>query len=85
MHGVAKESDTTSLSLSLSPVFPAAQAVKILRAAQETQIQSLGWEDLLEKGMAPHSSILAWRVPWTEELGGLQYLGVTKSRIPLSD
>ena len=38
---------------------------------QETQVPSLGWEDPLEKGMATHSSILAWRVPWTEEPGGL--------------
>ena len=43
---------------------------------QETQIQSLGWEDPLEEGMATHSSILAWRIPWTEEEpGGLQSLG----------
>ena len=41
-------------------------------AKQETQVQSLGWEDPLEKGMATHSSILAWIIPWTEELGGLQ-------------
>ena len=39
---------------------------------QETQVQSLGWEDLLEEEMATHSSILAWRIPWTEEPGGLQ-------------
>ena len=40
------------------------------------QIQSLGWEDPLEKGMATHSSILAWRIPWTEEPGGLQSVGL---------
>ena len=45
--------------------------VKNLPAMQETQVQSLGQEDLLEKGMATHSSILAWRIPWTEEPGGL--------------
>ena len=39
---------------------------------QETQVQSLGWEDPLEKEMATHSGILAWRIPWTEEPGGLQ-------------
>ena len=39
---------------------------------QETRVQSLGWEDPLEKEVAPHSSILAWRIPWTEEPGGLQ-------------
>ena len=52
-----------------------AQTVKNPPAMQETQIQSLGWEDTLEKGMATHSSILAWRVPWTEESGGLQSTG----------
>ena len=44
-----------------------ARAVKYMPAVQETQVQSLSWEDSLEKGMATHSSILAWRVPWTEE------------------
>ena len=42
---------------------------------QETQIQSLGWEDPLEKGMATHFSILDWRIPWTEEPGGLESVG----------
>ena len=49
-----------------------AQKVKHLPAMQETWVQFLGWEDALEKGMASHSSILAWRIPWTEEPGGLQ-------------
>ena len=49
-----------------------AETVKNLPAIQEIQVQSLGWEDLLEKGMATHSSILAWRIPWTEEPGRLQ-------------
>ena len=44
-------------------------------AVWETSVQSLGWEDSLEKGMATHSSILAWRIPWTEEPGGLQSMG----------
>ena len=44
-----------------------AQAVKNLPAMQETPVQSLGWEDPLEEGMATHSSILVWRIPWTEE------------------
>ena len=44
-------------------------------ATQETQVQSLGWEDSLENGMATHSSILAWRIPWTEEPGRLQSTG----------
>ena len=45
--------------------------VKNLPAMQETQVRSLGWEDTLEKGMATHSIILIWRIPWTEHLGGL--------------
>ena len=49
-----------------------AQTVKNLPAMQETWVQSLGWEDALEKEMATHSRILAWRIPWTEEPGGLQ-------------
>ena len=52
-----------------------AQLVKNLPAMQEIQVQSLGWEDLLEKEMATHSSILAWRIPWTEDPGGLQSMG----------
>ena len=49
-----------------------AQMVKYLSPMQETQVRSLGWKDALDKGMATHSSILAWRIPWTEEPGGLQ-------------
>ena len=49
-----------------------AQMVKNLSAVWETQVQSLGQEDPLEKGMTTHSGILAWRIPWTEEPGGLQ-------------
>ena len=49
-----------------------AQMVKNLPTMQETQVQSLGWEDPLEEGVATHSSVLAWRIPWTEEPGGLQ-------------
>ena len=48
-----------------------AQLVKNLPAMQETQVRSLGWEDPLEKDMASDSSILAWRIPWVEEPGGL--------------
>ena len=48
------------------------QKVKNLPAMQETRVQSLGREDPLEKGMAAHSGVLAWRIPWTEEPGGLQ-------------
>ena len=52
--------------------FPVALMVKSLPAMQETQVQSLGQEDPLDKGMATHSNILAWRIPWTEEPGRLQ-------------
>ena len=52
-----------------------AQTVKNLPARQETRVQSLGWEDPLEKEMATHSSILAWEIPWTEEPGRLQSMG----------
>ena len=51
-----------------------AQMVKNLPAIQETQVQSLGQEDPLEKGMATHSSFLPWRIPWTEEPGRLQFM-----------
>ena len=52
-----------------------AQTVKHLPTKWETQIRSLGWEDLLKKEMATHSSILAWKIPWTKEPGGLQSMG----------
>ena len=55
--------------------FLVAQSVKNLPAVQETWVQSLGWEDPLEKEMATHSSILAWKISWTEEPGGLQSIG----------
>ena len=61
-----------------------AQRVKRLPATQETWVRSLGREDPLEKEMATHSSILAWRIPWTEEPGGLQSMG-SQSRTRLSD
>ena len=59
--------------------------VKNLPAVQETQVQSLSGEDLLEEGTATHSSILAWESPWIEEPGGLQSIGVAKSRTRLSN
>ena len=55
--------------------FLVAQTVKRLPAMRETWVQSLGWEDPLEEGMTTHSSILAWRIPWTEEPGRLQSMG----------
>ena len=60
--------------------FPAAQIVKNLPAMQETRVQFLGQEDPLEKGMATHSNILAWRIPWTEKPGRLQFMGSQRVR-----
>ena len=70
-HGVAK----SRTRLSDFGIFHVAQMVKNLPAMQETRVQSLGGEDPLEKGTATHSSILAWRIPWTEEPGGPQSMG----------
>ena len=56
-----------------------AQRLKHLLAMQETWVRSLGWEDSLEKEMATHSCILAWRIPWTEGPGGLQSTGRKES------
>ena len=57
-----------------------AQMVKNPPAIQENWVQSLGQEDPLQKGMPTHSSILAWRIPWTEELGGLPSMGLQRVR-----
>ena len=57
-------------------LFLVAQTVKNLPAVRETQVQSLGWEDPVEKGMATYSSTLAGRIPWTEEPGGLQSIAL---------
>ena len=54
--------------------------VNCLPAVRETQLQSLGWEDPLEKEMATHSSTLAWKIPWTEEPGRLQFMGLQRVR-----
>ena len=59
---------------------PVAQMVKNLPVVWETQVQSLGQEDPLEKGMTTQSSILAWRIPWTEKLGELQSMGSQRVR-----
>ena len=56
------------------------QRIKLLPAIHETWVLSLGWEDPLEKEMATHYSILAWRIPWTEEPGGLQSMGSQRVR-----
>ena len=60
----------------ISPTGPLAQTVKHLPTMQETQVRSLGWEDLLDKAMATHSSTLAWKIPWMEEPGRLQSMGL---------
>ena len=67
-----KEWGTTDFSL-------IAQSIKNLPAVQETQVRFMGWEDPLEKEMATHSSILAWIIPWTEEPGRLQSMGLKES------
>ena len=62
-----------------SPRVQAAANLPAMEEMQETRARSLGGEDPLEEEMAAHSSLLAWRIPWTEEPGGLQSMGVTKS------
>ena len=59
-------------------------SVWTLPAMHETQVQSLGQEDPLEKALATLTSILAWRIPWTEELGGLQFIGSQRVRLDLA-
>ena len=60
-----------------------AQLGKSLSAMQETWVQSLSWDDPLEEGTATHSSVLAWRIPWAKEPGGLQSMGLQMSRSQL--
>ena len=62
----------------LFPNSPMAQTVQNLPAMPETKVQSLGWEDPLEKGMATHSSPLFWRILWIEEHGGLESMGLQR-------
>ena len=69
---------TFDLRFAVKMGFPVAQLVKNPPAMQETWVPSLGWEDPLEQGMATHSSILAWRIPWTEESGGLLSVGLQR-------
>ena len=59
--------------------------VKNLPAMQETWVRSLGWEDPLEKGMATYSSVLAWKIPWTEEPGGPQSMGSQRDGLQLGN
>ena len=70
--------------LVISGISPMAQTVKNLPAMQETRVQSLYWEDALEEGMATHSSILGWRIPWAEEPGG-PWSTESQSQTRLSD
>ena len=75
---ILQESNDQENVLGRGNSFPSGSAVKNLSAVQdtqETQVQSLSWEDALEKEMATHSSSLAWRTPWTEDFGGLQSMG----------
>ena len=65
--------------------FPGGSAVKNPPAVQETQVRTLGQENSLEEGMATHSSIPAWRIPWTEEPGSLQSIGLQGVRCDWSD
>ena len=70
----------TGYPLQYSQASVVAQTVKNLPAMRETWVQSLGWEDPPEEGMATHSNILAWRIPWTQEPGRLQTMGSQKGR-----
>ena len=73
MHGEAHRQALATPPL--RPGFPGGSVVKNLPTMHETQVRSLGRENPLEKGMVTHSSVLAWRIPWTEEPGGLQSTG----------
>ena len=79
------ESDTTEATQQQQQASLVAQVVKNLPAVQETQVQCLGQEDPLEKGRATRSSILVRRLPWTEEPGGLQFIGLQRVRHDLSN
>ena len=76
----AKPSRKNFLLSCATRVFPGNSVVKNLPAMQETWVRSLGWKDPLEEGRTTHSSILAWRIPWTVEPGGLQPMGSQKSQ-----
>ena len=84
VHGVAKSltrlSDSTFTFTTVVQGFPGGSVVKNPPAVQETQVRLLSQEDPLEKEMATHSSILAWKTPRTEEPGGLQFIGLQRVR-----
>ena len=69
------ENEFANMSVDFYGASLVAQMVKNMPALRETWVPSLGWEDPLEKGMATRSSILTWRIPWTKEPGGLQFMG----------
>ena len=75
----------SGMLLSQGLAFPGTSVIRNPPAIQETWVQPLGREDPLKKEMATHSNILAWEIPWTEKLSGLQVPGVTKSQTRLSD
>ena len=77
--GIFQLHTSNCLWVQAMPGFPGSSVIKNPPVKQETQVQSLGWKDPLEREMAPHSSILAWRIPWTEEPGGLQSGGHKES------
>ena len=68
------------IHLTFQRVYLGAQTIKNLPAVQETWVRFVGWEDPLEKGMATHCSILAWKIPWTEEPNGLQSMKSERAR-----
>ena len=85
VYGVAQSQTrlkrlSSSSSIGMLKLKTVARTVKNLPAMLETHVRFLGQKDLLEKGMATHSSILAWRIPWTEEPGGLQSMGLQRVR-----
>ena len=79
-NGTSTWGDCSAVFYKTKQGFLVAQLVENLPAMQETQVQFLGWEDPLEKGMATHFSILAWRIWWTEEPAGLQSTGLKRVR-----
>ena len=79
-NGHIRERDFLGQRQGNSQVAPVVKNCLPMRETQETWVQPLGWEDPLEEVMTTHSSILAWRIPWTEELDGLQSIGLQKVR-----